>query len=256
MYKNIFSCEGKVAVVTGGHGLLGREIASSLREYGAKVVIADNNKELQYKNVKSTGINYVYIDISLNASIQNTVDTIVKKFKKIDILINCAYPRTKDWGIKLEKIPLKSWKKNINDHLGGYFMCTRAIAEEMKKHNGGSIINVASIYGVVAPDFSIYEGTDMTMPAAYSAIKGGIIAFSRYLATYYATCNIRVNVISPGGIYDEQDPEFVRRYSKRTPLGRMGTPRDIIGAVLFLASDSSSYITGQNIIIDGGWTIW
>ena len=126
----------------------------------------------------------------------------------------------------------------------------------MKQQGGGTIINLASIYGGVAPDFSMYEGTEMTMPAAYSAIKGGIIALTKYIATYYARYQVRANVISPGGIFDNQQQAFVEKYSEKTPLGRMGTPFDVAGAVVFLASDASSYITGQNLIIDGGWTAW
>ncbi|MEK7333547.1 MAG: SDR family oxidoreductase, partial [Nitrospirota bacterium] len=121
---------------------------------------------------------------------------------------------------------------------------------------GGTIINLASIYGVVAPDFSIYEGTEMTMPVAYSAIKGGIIALTRYIATYYAKYNVRANTVSPGGIFDNQQETFVKRYSDKTPLGRMGSPSEVTGAVVFLASEAASYITGQNLIVDGGWTAW
>jgi len=126
----------------------------------------------------------------------------------------------------------------------------------MKQNGGGSIINLASTYGVVAPDFSIYEGTAMTMPAAYSAIKGGIITFTKYLAIYYAPYKVRVNAISPGGVFDNQDPSFVEHYGKRTPLGRMARPAEIVGGAVYLASDASSYVTGHNLMIDGGWTAW
>jgi NAD(P)-dependent dehydrogenase (short-subunit alcohol dehydrogenase family) len=126
----------------------------------------------------------------------------------------------------------------------------------MAKQRGGAIINLASIYGNVAPDFSIYEGTEMTMPVAYSAIKGGIIALTRYIATYYAHYNVRANTVSPGGIFDHQKPSFVERYSKKTPLGRMARPEEIVGAVVYLASDASSYVTGHDLIVDGGWTAW
>ena len=134
-------------------------------------------------------------------------------------------------------------------------MCKEA-AKIMKDHGGGSIINMASIYGVVAPDFSIYEGTEMTMPVAYASIKAGIIAMTKYIATYFGADNIRANTISPGGIYDNQAPSFVAEYSRKTPIGRMGKPSDIVGAVIYLASDASSYVTGHNLIIDGGWTAW
>jgi len=126
----------------------------------------------------------------------------------------------------------------------------------MKRNQGGTIINFGSTYGVVGPKFSIYEGTEMTSPAPYSAIKGGIINFTRYLATYYASHNIRVNAICPGGIFDEQNEKFVEKYNENTPMGRMGKPEEIAGPVLFLASEASSYITGEVLMVDGGWTAW
>jgi NAD(P)-dependent dehydrogenase (short-subunit alcohol dehydrogenase family) len=126
----------------------------------------------------------------------------------------------------------------------------------MKKHGGGSIINLASIYGIVAPDFSIYEGTELTMPVAYASIKAGIIALTKYIATYFGHDNIRANTVSPGGIYDNQPPSFVDKYSRKTPLGRMGNPSEIVGAVIYLASDASSFVTGHNLTVDGGWTAW
>lgn len=126
----------------------------------------------------------------------------------------------------------------------------------MKKQKKGSIISFGSIYGIVGPDFSIYDDTDLTMPAAYSAIKGGIIAFTKYLATYYAKYGVRVNAICPGGIYDKQSIKFVKKYEEKTPMKRMGKPAEIAGSVIFLASDASSYITGHILIVDGGWTAW
>ncbi|MBS1238342.1 MAG: short-chain dehydrogenase/reductase [Deltaproteobacteria bacterium] len=256
MYKKLFSCKNKVAVVTGGLGLIGREIAVALNEFDAKVFIADLGKNSQSIIKGKTNIELIYFDITSETIMSKAMNTIIKRYGKIDIFINSAYPKTKDWGKKLEKIPFESWKTNVNDHLGGYFLSSRMAAEAMKKSGGGTIINIASIYGMVGPDFSIYENTDITMPAAYSAIKGGIISFTKYLATYCAENNIRANVISPGGILDRQPESFIQKYAKKTPLGRMGCPIDITGAAIFLSSDASSYITGQNIVVDGGWTAW
>jgi len=256
MYKDLFSCTGKLAIVTGGCGLLGKEIVRGLHEFGATVYIADICVDEADKLTKDKNIHYIHFDITLESSVNYCLDKILLAHDKVDILVNSAYPKMEDWGTKFEQIPYNSWKSNVNDHLGGYFLCCQKVAEHMKKRHGGSIINLSSIYGVVAPDFFIYEGTDMTMPAAYSAIKGGIIAFTKYLASYYANSNVRANVISPGGIYNNQSPSFVKKYSLRTPLGRMGTPNDIVGAAIFLASDASSYITGHNLIVDGGWTAW
>lgn len=256
MYKNLFSCSDKRVVIAGGCGLIGREIAMGFHDFGAETYIADTNKDKVNEIIKNRKIEYIYLDITSEASIKEAMSNITKDSKRIDVLVNSAYPRTKDWGIKFERVSFDSWKTNVNDHLGGYFLCCKMFAEQMKKQAGGVIINLASIYGIVAPDFSIYEGTEMTMPVAYSAIKGGIISLTKYMATYYGKYNVRVNVISPGGIFDNQPASFVKKYSEKTPLGRMGTPRDIVGATIFLASDAASYVSGHNLVVDGGWTAW
>lgn len=254
MYEQIFSCKDKVAIVTGGGGLLGQEISKALADFGAKVYVAEIGQ--QKIPPASPQINYLPLNITSEEEVKQAFKYVSDKENKLDILVTCAYPRTKDWGDALENVPFDSWQENLNSHLGGTFICCREAAAHMKNSGGGSIINMASIYGVVAPDFSIYEGTDMTMPVAYSAIKSGIIGLTRYLATYYAKFNIRANAISPGGIEDKQPEKFVNQYSKKTPLGKMGQASDIVGGVIFLASESSSYITGQNLLIDGGWTTW
>ena len=255
MYHNLFSCKDKVALVTGGLGLIGKEIVRGLNDFGASVCTADINKHQLEGLSKSTTVHFLYLDISSEDSIRRTLEAVLKQYRKIDILVNCAYPRTSDWGARCEDVSFDSWKMNVNSHLGGYFLCCKKVAEQMKLQGGaGSIINFASIYGVVAPDFSIYEGTSRTMPVAYSAIKGGVIAFTKYLASYYAKDSIRVNCISPGGVFNDQEDDFVNKYVAKTPLGRMGIPKDMVGAVLFLASDASSYVTGHNLVIDGGWT--
>jgi NAD(P)-dependent dehydrogenase (short-subunit alcohol dehydrogenase family) len=254
MYHNLFSCKDKVALITGGLGLIGKEIVQGLIDFGASVCIADID-EHQMEGLKNrSNVNFQPFDITSEDSVRQTLQAVIKQYKRIDILVNCAYPRTGDWGARCEDVTFDSWKMNVNSHLGGYFLCCQKVAEHMKLQKGGSIINFASIYGVVAPDFSIYEGTPMTMPIAYSAIKGGIITLSKYMAAYYAKDNIRVNCISPGGVFDKQQTSFVERYTAKTPLGRMATPKDMVGAVLYLASDASSYVTGHNLIIDGGWT--
>lgn len=254
MYQNLFSCKDKVALVTGGFGLIGKEIVRGLSDFEASVCVADTNEHQMQGFTNLAAVNFQQFDITSEDSIHQTLKSIIKQYKKLDILVNCAYPRTGDWGARCEDVSFDSWKMNVNSHLGGYFLCCQKVAEQMKLQRGGSIINFASIYGVVAPDFSIYEDSTMTMPVAYSAIKGGIIAFSKYMATYYAKDNVRVNCISPGGVFDKQPDSFVERYSAKTPLGRMGSQQDMVGAVLYLASDASSYVTGHNLIVDGGWT--
>jgi len=254
-YSKLFDLRNKVVVVVGGAGLIGSEIVKGLSEFGAKVYIADTNKKAAEK-IMAKPVKFINLDITSENSVHEALSKIYNEAKKIDVLINCAYPRTSDWGLKLEKVPFDSWKENVNNHLGGYFLCSKVAADLMKKKGKGVIINLASIYGIVAPDFSIYKGTSMTMPAAYSAIKGGIIAFTKYLSTYYVKYNIRANVISPGGVFNGQDVVFLNKYAKKTPLNRMADPKDIVGAAIFLSSDASSYITGQNLIIDGGWSVW
>lgn len=254
-YKSLFDLKNKTVVVVGGAGLIGSEVVRGLGDFGARVYIADTDKKAA-ERIRVKGAKFVYLDITSEDSVHKALSGVYNQAKKIDVLINCAYPRTNDWGLKLEDVPFDSWKDNVNNHLGGYFLCSRVVADLMRKKAKGVIINFASIYGVVAPDFNIYKGSKMTMPAAYSAIKGGIIAFTKYLATYYAKYNIRANVISPGGVFSRQDASFVKRYADKTPLKRMAFPDDIVGAAVFLSSDASSYITGQNLMVDGGWSVW
>lgn len=243
----MFSIKKKVIVVTGGNGLLGKEMVNSFRKHGAIVIAADIN----FKSEDNYNIN---IDITDKLSVEKGIEEIINKHKRIDGWINNAYPRTKDWGNKFENINFESWRKNVDMHLNGYFLCSQIVLNQMKNQESGSLINMSSIYGSIGPDFNIYEGTDMTMPAAYSAIKGGLNNLTKYLASYFGKYQIRVNTVSPGGIFDNQPEIFVENYNNKVPLKRMGTPNDIVSAVHFLLSDESSYITGHNLLVDGGWT--
>lgn len=261
IFPEKFSLKDKTAVVTGGAGLIGKSVAIGLAQAGAKVYVADINEkagiEIEKQNKNSDlKLKWIKLDITDISSISSCINKVVKDDKRIDIWTNCAYPRTSDWSDKFEDIKYESWKKNVDMHMNGYFLCCQKIAKQMKKQKKGSIINFGSIYGVVGPDFSIYEETNTTMPAVYSAIKGGIITFTKYLSTYYAKHGIRINAICPGGIYDNQPQAFVKKYEEKTPLGRMGKPEEIASSAIFLASDASSYITGHVLMIDGGWTAW
>jgi NAD(P)-dependent dehydrogenase (short-subunit alcohol dehydrogenase family) len=238
----------KVVVVTGGSGLIGSAIIKYLIKEGAIAL----NAELNVIDNFSKG--EFNCDITDSDSISNLTRTIIDKYSRIDGWVNNAYPRTLDWGNKFEIVTAESWSKNIDYQLNSLFFSSQLVLEIMKKQGYGSVVNIASIYGSVAPDFNIYNGTDITMPAAYSAIKGATINFSKYLASYYGPYGVRVNSVSPGGIFNNQDPIFVNNYEERVPLRRMGNPKDVAPAVGFLLSDEGSYITGQNIIIDGGWT--
>lgn len=258
-YLQKFGLNGKTAFVTGGVGLIGTEVTKALADAGAKVIILDINKEKAedvLKTVKAKGqdAEFEEFDITDLGIIEQAIDKLKSKYGSIDIWVNTAYPRTADWGKDLEKIPLESWQKNIDMHLNSYCWMSRKVCFIMKEQNGGSLINFGSIYGVVGNNFSIYEGTKMTPPAEYSAIKGGIINFDRYLASYFGKYSVRINTVCPGGIFDNQNPVFVENYNKNTPLKRMGKPEDVASAVLFLASDAAAYITGITLMVDGGWT--
>ncbi len=241
--------EKKVIIVTGGSGLIGKSIIARLRKNGAIGYNLDVNIDSDLDSHE------IYCDVTSENSIQEAVNQVLEKHGKIDGLVNNAYPRTKDWGLDFEDIPTASWKKNIDWQLNSYFIFCQKILPIMRKQNNGSIVNIASIYGVVGNDFNLYEGTNVKPPAAYSAIKGGVINFTRYLASRYGEFNVRVNCVSPGGIFNNQDKKFVEAYASRVPLKRMGEPDDIAEPVNFMLSDGAKYITGQNILVDGGWTI-
>ena len=255
---DLFSLNKKAVLITGGFGLLGSELVQSCLAGGAHVAILDvrpNDEKLRrFRNISSR-VRFYRGDIA-SPQVRKVIGTVISDMQAIHVLVNNAYPRNRHYGRIFEAIQLKDWQVNVDRHLGGYFNITQLVANQMKKQCTGSIVNIGSIYGMVAPDFSIYQGTKMTMPAEYSAIKGGLLNFTRYLATYLAPHGIRVNAVSPGGIKNGQDPKFVRNYCRRVPLGRMAAPEDVSGAVVFLASDASRYITGQNIAVDGGWTAW
>lgn len=238
----------KILIVSGGSGLIGKEIIADIRRKGGIAINADICVETDIQN------NCVKMDITNDKSITETIDIIVKKYGRIDGLVNNAYPRTKDWGAKFEEIKPDSWRRNVDMQLNSYFVCCQKVLKIMEIQKYGSIVNIASIYGVIGNDFTIYEGTNLTSAAAYSAIKGGLINFSRYLASYFGKFNIRINCVSPGGIFDNQNPIFVKNYEHKVPMKRMGNPDDIAPSVSFLLSDEAKYITGHNLIVDGGWT--
>lgn len=240
--------EEKVIIVTGGNGLIGKSIINDIIAEGGICINAEIIGET------NENLSLIQCDITSEDSVKSCVKKVLAKYGRIDGLVNNAYPRTKDWGTKFENIPVSSWKENVDMQMNSVFLFCQVVLEVMKEQKFGSIVNITSIYGTVGPDFTIYEGTEMTMPAAYSAIKGGIINFSRYLASYFGKSNIRINCVSPGGIFDNQKEQFVKNYESKVPMNRMGLPKDISPAVSFLLSDSASYITGQNLIVDGGWT--
>ena len=258
-YLDLFSLKGKTVFVTGGLGLLGSEICRAVSSAGANTVMLDIKDEKEFNKFKNKygrgrKISYEEFDIADIHNLDMKIDTLYKKYKKIDVWINNAYPRTEDWGNNIEDIKLNSFVNNINMHLVAYSWISRKICLLMREH-GGVVLNIGSIYGILGPDFSIYENTTITNPLAYSPIKAGIINITRYLASYFGKYNVRINNLCPGGIFDNQDAVFVKNYSNRTPLNRMGNPEEVASVALFLSSDASSYITGSTVMVDGGWSI-
>ncbi|MDP2420234.1 SDR family oxidoreductase [Sediminibacterium sp.] len=243
----ISKLKNKVIIVTGGCGLLGKEIIRNLESKEAIAINADINV------VTNLDKHTLAIDITSEQSVINAIKSVSEFYGKIDGLVNNAYPRTKDWGTKFEDITYESWQKNVDIQMNSTFLFIQKIMPELLKTKG-SIVNMASIYGVVGNDITIYENTSINTAAPYSAIKGGIINFTRYLASYYGRKGVRINCVSPGGIFDNQHETFIANYEKKVPMGRMGNPDDIAPAVSFLLSDDAKYITGQNLIVDGGWT--
>ena len=272
-YNKIFGLEDRISVVTGGAGLIGKEITKGLGDVGSKVIIADIDRakgKIVERELREMGIDavFAFLDISKESSVSSLIAHIAKKYGPIDIWVNSAYPKAGGWVAKLNALTISSVKKNLDMHLVGYLLCCRNIAEHMKSNGGGSIINMGSIYGSLAPDFEIYKGTKMTMPAVYSLIKGGIINMTRYLASYYGADHVRVNCVSPGVIKTTRfesvelmaktNPEAAKMTQeleaavKLAPIARLGLPQEIANAAVFLASDVSSYITGQTLSVDGG----
>lgn len=265
----IFDLSNKTAIVTGAIGLIGKEHCKALSEAGANVVVTDINQDLceelaKTLQTKSIG---VYVDVTKPESLKQCRDKVLKEFGHIDILVNNAAindmfenPKAASEQSKFENYPLELWQKSIDVNLTGVFLCSQVFGSEMAKQKSGSIINIASTYGISAPDQSLYKKEDGTQtfykPPAYSATKGAVIMFTKYLAAYWGKDGVRVNTLSPGGVENSQDEFFIQKYATKTPLGRMAKPNDYKGALIFLASDASSYMTGANLIVDGGWTCW
>ena len=239
--------KNKVIIVTGGSGLIGCEIIKDITLKGGIAINVDIGVKTDLENKT------VYADITSEESINETIKLIYEKFGKIDGLVNNAYPRTADWGAIFEDISFSSWKKNVDMQMNSVFLFIQKIASFLIESKG-SVVNIASIYGVVGNDMSLYENTKIKTAPAYTAIKGGIINLTRYLASYYGKRGVRFNCVSPGGIFDNQDPIFVKNYENKVPMARMGNPDDIAPSISFLLSNEAKYITGQNLIIDGGWT--
>lgn len=264
---------GRAVIVTGGAGLLGREYCRALVDAGANAVVADLDGS-RAEAVAATldrgnrGAIGVPVDVADEASVAELVRRTLATFGRIDGLVNNAaldpkFDRNRDarLAVGFENYPLDLWNRALAVNLTGMFLCAREVAPTMLEQKRGVIVNVSSTYGMVGPDQRLYEPDSHDAPrefkpVAYSVTKSGVLGLTRYLAAYWAGKGIRVNSLTPGGVLNEQSPEFVRRYSARTPLGRMAAPDEYCGALLFLLSDASCYMTGSNLVVDGGWTAW
>ena len=268
--KHLFSLTGKVAVVTGGAGLLGQVFCQALVTAGANVAIIDLDKQAADKTAttiekaETQKVIAVECDITSPESVSAMVKTVVTQLGGIDILLNNAASKGSNldqFFAPFENYSLQAWREVMAVNIDGLFLVAQSVGSQMKKQGGGSIIQVSSIYGVVAPDQRIYQGSEyngrpINTPAVYSVSKAAVLGLTSYLSTYWADSKIRVNTLTPGGIESGQNSEFNQKYSNRVPLGRMGEASELTGALIYLASDASSYVTGQNIIVDGGLSAW
>ncbi|MDI5920862.1 SDR family oxidoreductase [Halomonas sp. LR5S13] len=270
-YGQLFALDGRVAIVTGGTGILGRAFCRALAEYGAHVVVADLQEEAAISLAEQleveTGVTCLGLgcDVSDEASVERLVAQACETFGRIDVLLNNAASKSRDleaFFAPIETYSLDEWRRIMAVNLDGVFLVSRAVGRQLiVQGEGGSIVHTGSIYGRLGVDPRIYEGAEylgvaINTPPVYSVSKAGVAGLTRHLATLWAVHGIRVNTLVPGGVQSGQNAEFVERYAARVPLGRMGTSGDLVGAVIYLASDASRYVTGQELVVDGGLSAW
>lgn len=261
-FRDKFTLDGKVISITGGCGLIGRAFVEACAQFGANVVIADVGEtepalyaarlEKRYKR-KMLG---VAIDISNRKSVEELLRGVIHDFGKIDGLVNCHQNKTAKFFARFEEYTDIDWAAVVETNLTGTFLTCQILGGWMAEHGGGCIVNMPSTYSVVAPNQNLYKGTNMGCPAAYSASKGGIQALSQYLATYWASKGVRVNMITPHGVWNNHEAKFEKNFSRFLPLERMSYNHEVAGALIYLLSDASSFVTGHNLMVDGGWTAW
>jgi len=250
-----FDLSGRTVVVAGGAGLIGTTLSAGLADQGADVVVADAAPERGRQVAADAGGRFVETDVTDEASVESLFESVLAEEGSLDGLVNCSYPRNENYGRRYEDVTYADWRENVDLHLNSYFLLAHRASLVMREQGHGSIVSFGSTYGVQAPDFSVYDGTEMTSPVEYAAIKGGVLNLTRYMASYLGSDGVRVNTVSPGGVFDDQHPTFVAEYERRTPLGRMARPEDFVGPVVFLLADAAAYVTGHDLRVDGGWTI-
>jgi len=267
MSSDLFSLKNKVCVLFGGNGILGTEFNQALIAQSGTVVSCD----LSIPENRIAGIDYRIIDARKPAMLEQLVKDIVAKHKRIDVLINSTTSKGNDFYLPFEEVSLEGWNIGLEGNLTVPFLTAQKFIGQMVKQKSGSIINIGSVYGVVGNDQRIYEGSNLHeiyvdnhpdikqifSHGVYNASKGGLVVLTKYLAAYYGKDNIRVNCISPGGIeYPKENETFLKKYGDKTPMGRKAKRHEVNGAIVFLASDASTYVTGHNLVVDGGFSIW
>jgi NAD(P)-dependent dehydrogenase (short-subunit alcohol dehydrogenase family) len=263
----LFSLRDKVSIVTGALGLIGKKHCEALADAGSSVIVADMDETKAIEFADSLGRDHmgVHLDVTQPDSIKHLKELVLDQYGGLDVLVNNAAindmfenPSLAKEYSAFENYPLETFQKSIDVNITGVFLCSQILGSIMAEQESGSIINIASTYGMVGPDQSIYkdEFGEQTFykSAAYPVTKGAVINFTRFLAAYWGSKNVRVNTLSPGGVFNNQDDFFIQNYAAKTPLGRMATSSDYQGALVFLASDASQYMTGANLVVDGGWT--
>jgi NAD(P)-dependent dehydrogenase (short-subunit alcohol dehydrogenase family) len=252
----------KVVVITGGAGLLGRTFCEAVVANNATCIIADINEEngtVAINGIKAkypaASIFFHELDINSKESVLNLIDSINKQFGRVDAIVNNAYPRNRSYGKHFFDVAYDDFCENVNINLGGYFLVSQQFASFFIKQGYGNIVNISSIYGVVPPRFEVYDGTQMTMPVEYAVIKSGLIHLTKYMAKYLKGKNIKVNAISLGGIEDKQPESFLKNYKEHCLNKGMLNANDISGSLIYLLSDHSKYVNGQNVVVDDGFTL-
>ncbi len=261
----LMNLRDRVALVTGGAGHIGRAVGEALGELGAKLVVLDIDAERSAESARAIEERFdteamgLAVDLTNEDAVRAVPDEILRRFGRLDIVVNCAAlvasSDLQGWSVPFAEQRTEAWRLGVEVNLTAPFALIQACAEPLRDSGQGSVVNVSSIYGMVGPDMRLYEDTALGNVAAYAASKGGLLQLTRWLSTVLAP-DVRVNAVSVGGVWRDQPEKFHRRYLERTPLARMATEEDLKGAVAYLASDLSTYVTGHNLVVDGGWTAW
>jgi NAD(P)-dependent dehydrogenase (short-subunit alcohol dehydrogenase family) len=257
-----FRLDGKIIVITGAAGILGAQVVSRFIDAGARVCALDiSDAALEKLGPVHEHLMPIVVDVAYRDSIKQARQQLEARWGRADVLLNNAATKSDNFFAPFEDFPLEDWNEVMAVNLTGAMLCCQVFGPPMAEHGRGAIVNTLSIYGIVAPDQRIYEGSEylgrsINTPAIYSASKAGLWGLTQYLASYWGSRGVRVNAVTPGGIFSGQNEAFVGQYTSRVPLGRMAAGRDIVNAMTYLASDAAEYITGHNLVVDGGWTVW